>query len=488
MRTKRAKLVFVLSTLIIAALIAAACSSAMTARLVSGNLIAEDISRLPNEAYEIIRNNYVESDRIELTEVNRDAITGFLRDIANQHSDFSELRETELYISLLGDSYKTENPGDVLRRVYDEAVERTPQLSEFNLDLNSAVRAALVSMVEGINDPHSAYLPPERSRRFNERLSGQFVGIGARVDTNAAGFVYIVDFLRDSPAREKGLMVGDVFIAIDDEMTEGLLQDEVIARIRGDAGTTISITVERSGMIQPPFEVERRQIKIDVVSVRTFDSNGLEIGVLKLDSFNRQTVELVENALCELIADERCADYCAVATNECRDRGDGELGGLIIDLSDNPGGFVDVTIDTISLFIDANGSPAMHQGSPSGGFRALEIGGRVKYAEIPLVVLVGGMSASGSEVFTGALLDHGRAWISGATTVGKGSVNRSFNLSNGGAVNLTIERWYTPCGDLIEGTGITPEFEFATPEKAAQIFTNQPDHEPLCDDFENFSP
>lgn len=442
------------------------------------------VDDLPNEVLRVIEDNFVERERVinNRAAVNADAVRGFFDHL---RQNYDGLPESALagYIERLGDDYEEARPGNVVRDLYRLVYADYPAIVDFVTD-SDLITAAVRQMVAGLDDRYSSYLSPASAESFASRLTGRYEGIGARVGFNADMLLYITGFLGNSPAEEAGLQVNDAFIAVDGVDVTGLGQEEIIGLITGPAGEEVSLTVRREvaadAFDELTFEVERRSIAIEIVNTRVIEQDGMRFGVLELRSFNQLAVDAVLDGLCELTADaERCANYCT--DNVC---GVGDLDGLIFDLRANPGGLLSTTVEVASIFIDGNGEPALFERDQDGNFRDISIEGGTKYTDIPLIVLVGQSSASGAEVFAGALRDHGRAWISGMTTFGKGSINRQFNLSNGGAVYLTIRRWYAPCGELIENVGIVPQFAFETPEEAVQIFASANSPAPLCADFD----
>ena len=296
-------------------------------------------------------------------------------------------------------------------------------------------RAGIEGLLEYLGDPYTSYLDPERYAAFNLSLEGDhpdFEGIGASV-TEVDGQFIVLGPLPGSPAFEAGLMPGDILVSVDGRSIEGLTLDETITLIRGPKGTRVVLGVSRAG-ISRPVEVP---IVRDTISVSSVHSHILPggFGYIRLSSFNAESGADLRSA----IADLRGLD----------------AGGLVLDLRNNGGGLVTAAVSVVSEFVeegevirwvDANGNETVER-----------VTGEGTAYDLPLVVLVNGFSASASEVVSGALQDHGRARIVGTRTFGKGAVNLLRDLESGAGLNLTIARWLTPDGRMIEGEGIEPD-------------------------------
>ena len=295
--------------------------------------------------------------------------------------------------------------------------------------------AAINGVLDHLGDPYTAYLPPERYEAFTLALEGQredFEGIGASV-TESNGRVVILGPLPGSPALEAGLMAGDVLLRVNGESVEHLTLQETVALIRGPKGTRVALTVSRPGAPSPVEVVIVR----DVIAANSVQSRlqGDGVGYIRIASFDAPTPEDLREAIAGL-----------------REHG---ARGLVIDLRGNGGGLVNAAVGVVSEFVregevirwaDADGSETVER-----------VAGDGTAYDLPLAVIVDGYSASASEVVAGALQDHERAVIVGARTFGKGSVNVLHELESGAGLHVTIARWLTPDGRMIEGEGIAPD-------------------------------
>jgi len=302
-----------------------------------------------------------------------------------------------------------------------------------SIDLNRLKDAAIEGMLEALDDPHSAYLNPQQYQSTFEEMEGKYEGIGAEV-TERDGRIIVVAPFAGSPAEAAGILPGDVILEIDAVATAGMDLYEVILKVRGDKGTAVSLLVIHEGESQP-VEIEIIRGEINTPSVY-FEMMG-DIAYIDLDFTDKTNEELTP--VLEAITAEGAA-------------------GIIIDLRNNPGGPVDVVTDVASRFLDEETVIFIIMDN-EGNTEVIKANKQPETTDLPLVVLVNGFSASGSEVLSGAFQDHQRAVIAGSTTFGKGSVNYLIQLVDGSGLYITYARWLTPDGRLIEGEGITPDIE-----------------------------
>ncbi len=301
------------------------------------------------------------------------------------------------------------------------------------VDDTKLVQGALRGMMDSLNDPYSAYMDPDEYRVQNTPLQGEYTGIGAWVDTTGE-FLVIMSPMPNSPAEEAGLLPGDKIIGIDDEDMTGLDPILVLDKILGPAGSKVKITIERE---QTPelfdFEIERAVIQVPSVESRLIDEN---IGYIRLYTYGANSFEEFQENLLSLL--------------------DQNADGIILDLRNNTGGYVDTAIEITSLFI--SDKAVLIEEWADGSQDIYRTKGEAVAGSIPLVVLVNGGSASASEITAGALQDYGRAILVGSQTFGKGYIQNWIPLAgDNGAVRITIARWLTPNGRQIQDFGLTPD-------------------------------
>lgn len=294
-----------------------------------------------------------------------------------------------------------------------------------------AIRGAL----QTLGDPYTSFIEPKIARILQEDASGQFEGIGALVRMNRDNKLEIVRTFEGSPAQRAGLRAGDMVIKVNGQSIVGYSIYEAIALIRGPAGTSVTLTVERPGE-REPFEVTvtRARITIPVVEARMLPQG---VAYIQLFDFSAQATRQLQEQLKALLAQNPR--------------------GLILDLRDNPGGFLDQAIQVADLFLDEG--VVAYERTRDGEERVFRSKSGDPGEKIPVVVLVNAGSASASEIVAGALQDRGRARLVGERTFGKGSVQLSHTLSDGSELRVTIARWFTPKNRAIHGQGLNPDIE-----------------------------
>ncbi len=296
-----------------------------------------------------------------------------------------------------------------------------------------ALDAALEAIMESLNDRHSVYIEPEIFAITASDLSGELQGIGARVSTDEeSGDVRIVSVLNGTPAQDAGLRSGDIFRVVDGIDVSTLNQSELVLKVRGLAGTTVNLTMQRGEELLD-FVVKRARIIIPSVESELLDN---DIGYLKLQDFSSIAMDQLDDALTNLNARL--------------------LNALVLDLRDNPGGLLQSALDITSVFL-APGEVILYEVFADGEEEVFRADGNYAGLNIPIVILVNENSASASELFAAALQENEVATIIGEVTYGKGSVQTQHLLSNGGGVRVTIAEWLTPQRNSIEGSGIQPD-------------------------------
>jgi len=326
----------------------------------------------------------------------------------------------------------------ILNEIY--GIIREDFVAPDSVDPELLREGAIDGELAALHDPHTMYIDPETYSLGIDIITGRFEGIGARVEQDpVSGEIVIVAPFRDSPADKAGIRAGDVILAVDGESTAGWTVSEGVRRIRGPQGSQVTLRVRHES-----GETEDITVTRDVVTVPTVFTSELEdaegnavqdIAYVELQQMSEDTVGALEDVI-----------------RDIKEKG---YRGLVIDLRRNPGGGLDATVKIADLFLDSGiiliqvdkeGNETVEraqEGDESGG--------------MPLAVLVGKGSASGAEVLAAALRDNGRAVLIGTTTFGKGTVNHLRQLSDGGALYISIARWLTPNREQIEGIGLSPD-------------------------------
>jgi carboxyl-terminal processing protease len=309
------------------------------------------------------------------------------------------------------------------------------------LDDVALMQGAIRGMLEAIGDEHTSYMDPQEFTDANAGLEGTYEGIGAYVDTSG-DYLTIISPIKNSPAEAAGLRPGDRIIAIDGEDMTGIQPELARRKVLGPAGSMVVLTILREDEPEPLlFEITRAQIVVASVEHEMLENN---IGYVKLNTFGDTTNRELRAALQEIM--------------------DNNPRGLIFDLRNNGGGYLQTAVDVASQFIPQGVVLIERYGDGREDTYEARRGGLA--TEIPLVVLVNEGSASASEIVAGAIQDYGRGKLVGMTTFGKGSVQIWNPLSgNQGAVRVTIAKWLTPLGRTIHEVGLEPEFEVELTEE-----------------------
>jgi carboxyl-terminal processing protease len=298
------------------------------------------------------------------------------------------------------------------------------------------MRGAISGMMEALGDEHSSYMDPESFKQANEGLEGEYEGIGAYVDTTTE-FLTVTSPIPGSPAEKAGLLPGDQIIAIDGEDMTGIDAEVVRLKVLGPAGSTVVLTVLRNGANEPlDFEIVRARITIASASGEMLEN---DIAYVQVTTFGSKTTPELLETLNDLMAQNPK--------------------GIILDLRNNGGGFLQTSVEVTSQFLGEGVVLHEQYGDGTRDTYTAIPGGLATDASIPMIVLINEGSASASEIVAGALQDTGRAKLVGTVSYGKGSVQNWIPLNGeNGAVRITIAKWLTPNENTIHQVGLTPDY------------------------------
>lgn len=295
---------------------------------------------------------------------------------------------------------------------------------------------SIKGMLSATDDPYTVFMDPEENKAFDEDIEGTFEGIGAELGIKQ-GILTVVSPLKDSPAEKAGLRVGDKILKVNDESTADMSIDDAVSRIRGKDGTEVKLTVYRAESEEKTKEiiVTRGVITVESVTLEMKDNNIAYFNVV------------------------RFGDDTAIVFNRLLKEVPGETKGIIVDLRNNPGGYLDVAIDLSSLMLP-DGKVVVIEEDKEGKKKNFYSRGGDKLSAIKTVVLINEGSASASEILAGALRDNrDNVTLVGKRSYGKGSVQELIDLPNKTSVKITVARWLTPKGEQINEKGINPDIE-----------------------------
>ncbi|MFA6308078.1 MAG: S41 family peptidase [Patescibacteria group bacterium] len=308
-------------------------------------------------------------------------------------------------------------------------------LDKASIDDQDLFYGAVAGMVRALDDPHSMFFDPKITKEFTQELDGKFFGIGAEIGIRD-GFLVVIAPLADTPAEQAGLKPGDRILAVDDKDMTGISSSEAVTYIRGDKGTEVILTIlSKDSEVAKKVSIIRNEINVPSVIYKIED----DIAIVEITNFNDDTNERFSKIAQQIINDNPS--------------------GIIIDLRNNPGGYLTTAVDIASYWLEPQQVVVRETFSNKQNDKDYKASNKNSLAHFKTVVLVNEGSASASEIVAGALQDYNLAKIVGMTTFGKGSVQELINLKDDSSVKLTVARWLTPNGRTIEGQGIVPDYE-----------------------------
>ena len=314
-----------------------------------------------------------------------------------------------------------------LRKVISEIEDE--YVDEMRID--EIVDKAIVGLLKNL-DAHSSFLNKKQFDDLKTQTDGEFGGLGITLGMKD-GALTIIAPIDNTPAYKAGLKSGDVILKINEESTLDMTIDEAVALMRGKPRTKIELTIVRNGENKPlVYSIVRDIIRVDSVKVKKIQ--GTKYAYVRVNSFDRNVTMNVRNGLKML----------------------GKVDGIVLDLRSNPGGLLNQAVDLSRLFIKS-GVIVSQRGRKKSENVEFKASGSALYADVPLVVLINGGSASASEIVAGALQDHKRALLVGEQSFGKGSVQAVKQIDAGEAIKLTIAKYYLPSGRTIQATGLEPD-------------------------------
>jgi carboxyl-terminal processing protease len=323
----------------------------------------------------------------------------------------------------------------ILDEKFSPSSSTTPQVTD-----QTKVWGAIQGLTSSYGDPYTVFFPPVESKMFEEEISGSFGGVGMEIGMQG-GALTVVAPLKGTPAEAAGIKSGDKIIKIGDKSALNMTSDEAIKLIRGEVGTSITVTFERKG--EPNLLVKtlvRAAIEIPTVDTKLLPEN---VFVINLYSFSATSPNLFRGALREFV-------------KSGSDK-------LILDLRNNPGGYLEAALDIASWYLPTGKVVASEDFGKGKDIKEYKSKGYDIFTDkLKFVILVNEGSASASEILAGALSEHGKATLIGTKTFGKGSVQELLPVTSDTSLKVTVAHWFTPLGKSISEGGLTPDIEIKT--------------------------
>ncbi|KKR81336.1 MAG: carboxy-terminal processing protease, carboxyl-terminal processing protease [Candidatus Daviesbacteria bacterium GW2011_GWC1_40_9] len=305
------------------------------------------------------------------------------------------------------------------------------------IDPQKLYYGAIQGMVSAVGDPYTVFLPPQAQKTAKEQLGGSFEGVGIQLGYNKDKRLVVIAPLKDTPADRAGVKAGDLILQVDGKDTTTLSLPEAVGLIRGLKGSTVSLE------LLGEKEQKSKEVKLirDTIIVKTVEfeakntKNGQKVGYLRLSGFGEKTKSEWDEAVSGLLA--------------------ASVSGVIVDVRNNPGGFLEAAVYISSEFLD--GGKVVLQEDAKGVRQEQGVIRSGKILRLPLVVLINKGSASASEILAGAIQDRGRGTLVGEQSFGKGTIQTAEDLPQETGIHITTAKWLTPGGRWIHDTGLTPD-------------------------------
>ncbi|OHA62657.1 MAG: hypothetical protein A2117_02260 [Candidatus Wildermuthbacteria bacterium GWA2_46_15] len=309
-------------------------------------------------------------------------------------------------------------------------------IDQNRFDNQKMLYGAISGMVRSLNDPYTVFMDPEESKKFLEDVSGKFEGVGMEVGQKK-GQLQIIAPLEGTPAQKAGLRAGDKIVKIDDAFTSDMTVDDAVSQIRGKKDTQVVLTIFREGWNNTKEFKLIRDI-IEVPSLK-WEVKENDVAYIKLYQFSEKA----------------SADFRKTALEILRT----PTKRIVLDLRNNPGGYLEVSQDIASFFLEKDSLVAIEDFGDKKEQKKYLAQGNDIFSQLPLVVLINQGSASAAEILAGALRDNRQIKLVGETSFGKGSVQELENLTGGSSLKITVAKWLTPKGQSISDHGLTPDVQ-----------------------------
>jgi len=320
------------------------------------------------------------------------------------------------------------------------------------VDKKKMYMGAIKGMVASIEDPYTFFLTPDENKQTKDDLGGKFEGIGAQLGLKDNRIV-IISPLKKSPAETAGVRAGDFINKVNDVSTNSWTLSQAVSKIRGPKNTKVKLTLERNSK-----EIEVTIVRQQIIVASVENSYEKNIAILKVNQFGDNTND----------------EWDKVVQDISEKWSKKQVTGLVLDLRDNPGGYLDSSVYLASDFLPL-GKLVVKQEATLYGDKEYRVSRIGSLKDIPMVILINKGSASASEILAGALRDHKRAQLVGEKSFGKGSVQEALDLSQGAGLHVTVAKWVLPNGDWINGKGIEPKIKIVNEIKEGNTISKETD-------------
>lgn len=338
-------------------------------------------------------------------------------------------------------------PDDIDFSLFWQAYDKLKQNYLGQIDAQKLLYGAITGAFNSVGDPYTVFLSPDDTKSLNSDLTGELEGVGLKMGI-LDNVPAVIAPLPGSPAQKAGLKPKDKIVKVDNQSTQDMTLDAVVARIRGKAGTEVVLTILREGETQTrDIKITRAQINVQTVEV-TYQN---DIAIVSINEFGTDTSSEFDKAAKEI--------------------SDKNINKVVIDLRDNPGGLLDSAISVAGQIFPQDTLVTYEQGRDYKNELKTSGDGLLKNAKISVIVNAG--SASAAEILAGAIKDHNRGKLIGQKTFGKGTVQQLEPLSSGSSAKITVAKWLTPNGQNIDKNGIEPDISVKEPDNI-QFITNDP--------------
>jgi len=328
------------------------------------------------------------------------------------------------------------------------------------INANKLLNGAITGMVNSLGDPYSMYLPPQQNTNFKQGLAGQFDGIGAELGMKGKDVIVIAP-LDGSPASKAGIKAGDIIMGVNGKSVAGVDLNTIVNEIRGPKGTTVTLMVQHSGSKTPvTVPIVRNTITVKVLAYWVKKVSDVPAINHNADGLKAAASDKIVYVRLSEFGDDTNTEWQNMAKSISKQvKSDKNIKGIVLDLRDNPGGYLNDAIYIISEFVKSG--TAVEQEDSNGKITQYPVSGKGLLTDVPVVVLINKGSASAAEIVSGGLHDNNRAELVGENSFGKGIIEEAFDLGGGAGLHVTIAKWLTPNGTWVgngkDGKGLTPD-------------------------------